>query len=87
MRLRLPAILFFLLAANAPGGAKRPEYPLHRDVTATVFWVGESGNAASAWDDLWEKHFGGVDDPERRRKYRPAPDLLEINGNPPSLRQ
>jgi hypothetical protein len=49
-------------------------YPVHRDVTATVFWVGEprgggssENNALSAWDDRWLAHYGGVDDPLPRR--------------------
>jgi hypothetical protein len=54
--------------------------PLHTQVTATVFWVGESAgpdnaniaNAQSSWDDRWQKHFGGVDDPHRRQGSRPA---------------
>ncbi len=55
-------------------------YPLHRRITATEFWVGEPAdsdnddiaNAQSAWDDLWEQHFGGVDDPASRNGYLPA---------------
>lgn len=54
--------------------------PLHRHVSTTFFWVGEPAdsdngdiaNAASAWDDSWERHFGGVDDPDHRTGYRPA---------------
>ena len=54
-------------------------YPLHT-VTATVFWVGEPAdgdnrfitNADSAWDDQWQEHFGGVDDPDHRAGWRPA---------------
>jgi uncharacterized protein (TIGR01370 family) len=49
-------------------------YRLHTSVSTTEFWVGEPAdsdngfiaNAASAWDDLWETHFGGVDDPTQR---------------------
>jgi hypothetical protein len=55
-------------------------YPVHRDITATVFWVGEPAdddnkdisNAPSAWDDAWLKHFGGVDDPKNRKGLLPA---------------
>ncbi|HLZ71970.1 MAG TPA: hypothetical protein VKV26_18860 [Dehalococcoidia bacterium] len=44
-------------------------YPLHTNIVATVFWVGEifDVNAAdgsqvvSAYDDAWEQHFGGCD--------------------------
>jgi len=49
-------------------------------VTATIFWVGEGAssanggiaNAASAWDDDWLLHFGGVDDPLHRNGYAPV---------------
>ncbi len=53
------------------------EYKIAR---ATVFWVGERGsdengfihNRASAWDEAWEVHFGGLDDPEKRCGYQPC---------------
>jgi len=55
-------------------------YPLHKDISVTYFWVGEAGSAAnsnipnsqSAWDDKWAEHFGGVDDPDNRNGYLPA---------------
>ena len=56
-----------------PADAKR-SYPLHRTITATVFWVGERpGNIASAWDERWSEHFSGYDDPDpsKRLDYRP----------------
>lgn len=44
-------------------------YPLHKNITATVFWVGEpigngssEDNSISAWDDTWEADYGGYDD-------------------------
>jgi hypothetical protein len=50
-----------------------PRYPVHSNVVATVFWVGEpqgngssENNAISAWDDRWQQHYGGFDDPARR---------------------
>mgnify|MGYP000954092961 CR=1 FL=1 len=43
-----------------------------RDILATVFWVGEPGNEAGAWDPRWVRSFGGVDDPKRRRGFLPA---------------
>lgn len=54
-------------------------YPLHTGITATVFWIGEpkgggssKNNALSAWDDEWQTHYGGVDDPVNRNGYYPA---------------
>jgi hypothetical protein len=48
-------------------------HPVHHRVTATVFWIGEpmgagssEDNAVSAWDDAWQAHYGGVDDPGPR---------------------
>jgi len=44
-------------------------YPLHTNITATVFWVGEpvgngssEDNAISAYDDFWQTSYGGYDD-------------------------
>jgi uncharacterized protein (TIGR01370 family) len=63
---------------------------LHTAVSTTTFWVGEPADAdngfipnnASAWDDLWEQHYGGVDDPNSRstnsaHPYWPAFTPLE----------
>ena len=55
-------------------------YPIHTGVSATYFWVGEPAdkdnkdisNAPSAWDDNWQQHFGGVDDPKKRSGFLPA---------------
>ncbi|OFW59648.1 MAG: hypothetical protein A2W01_01090 [Candidatus Solincola sediminis] len=55
-------------------------YPIHTNVTTTYFWVGEGAsadnsyisNSPSAWDELWQQHYGGVDDPNHRNGYYPA---------------
>ncbi len=54
-------------------------YPVHTNITATVFWVGEpvgngssENNAVSAWDDAWQKHFGCFDNFAKRDGYLPA---------------
>ena len=47
---------------------------------ATVFWVGEDAgsdnghipNAMSAWDEEWQAHYGGVDDPSERCGFYPC---------------
>lgn len=53
-------------------------YPVHTNIVATVFWIGEpqgngssENNAMSAWDDEWMKHYGGYDDPVNRNGYHP----------------
>lgn len=55
-------------------------YTLHKDITVTVFWIGEEGssenenipNISSAWDDSWLLSYGGVDEPNSRDGYYPA---------------
>ncbi len=51
-----------------------------KDITATVFWIGEKPSGAnktpnhkSSWDVNWAKNFGGYDnpDPSARSGYRP----------------
>ncbi|MEP7162774.1 MAG: hypothetical protein ABI747_03355 [Candidatus Moraniibacteriota bacterium] len=63
----------------ALGGALNP-FPLHKDIMATLFWVGEEAgkanknisNLPSAWDEEWAKHYGGIDDPKKRDGYFPS---------------
>lgn len=71
LALTLAAAAATAAAASAGGGPAA--YPLHRGITATVFWIGEpkgngssEDNAVSAWDDRWLAHYGGVDDPGPR---------------------
>jgi hypothetical protein len=69
----------------AASGSVSAGGPWHRGIVATVFWVGEDASAdnggianhASAWDDDWVRHFGGVDDPVRRQGGAPAFAPLE----------
>ncbi len=57
----------------------KEKYPVHKDISTTFFWVGEPSdednhfipNKASAWDDEWMKHYGGPDDPEKRKNLLP----------------
>lgn len=56
------------------------KYPLHTNITATIFWVGEQADASnafiandeSAWDSHWKENYGGTDDPNNRNGYYPA---------------
>jgi hypothetical protein len=58
---------------------KTNQYPLHKDITVTFFWVGEKGtdengyipNDQSAWDTNWTEHYGGIDDPYNRKGFYP----------------
>ncbi len=71
-----------------PTPAPAPVLGNHDAVVTTVFWAGESAgddnsyiaNAASAWDEQWEQHYGGVDDPDARSGYLPA--AFTPNENP-----
>lgn len=76
------AVVASAVAGSADGAQRaRPRpYPVHTNITATVFWVGEpvgngssENNALSAYDDLWESHYGGYDDYRtiRRPPYFP----------------
>ena len=62
-----------------PRDSFRAEAEWKRNVTATVFWVGEqptehnpTPNTKSAWDQNWLANFGGCDQPDRRDGYLPA---------------
>ena len=56
------------------------KYPIHKDITATMFYVGEGAssengyisNSPSAWDNHWVYNYGGVDSPDSRDGYYPA---------------
>jgi hypothetical protein len=56
------------------------QYFPHKNITVTYFWAGEEAgadnknisNLPSAWDEQWVKHFGGVDDPNKRTGFFPA---------------
>jgi hypothetical protein len=56
------------------------EYPVHHNVTATVFWAGEGAdgsndyihNRSSAWMTNWVAAYGGVDEPTKRCDYAPC---------------
>ncbi|KPJ70845.1 hypothetical protein AMJ51_00805 [Microgenomates bacterium DG_75] len=55
------------------------KYPLHRNIVATVFWVGEEAteendyitNRESIWDTHWLESYGGVDNPDQRDGWYP----------------
>jgi hypothetical protein len=52
----------------------------HANIMTTVFWVGEAAdgdnayisNAQSAWDEQWQAHYGGYDNPDHRSGANPA---------------
>lgn len=66
-------------ATTSPTPAQEVQ-PNHRNVRATVFWVGEPPdadnanitNVASSWTGNWVKAFGGIDSYTQRCGYNPC---------------
>lgn len=61
-------------------GQGRSAFVFHESIITTTFWVGEAANSdngyiantSSTWDQAWEQHFGGLDDPTHRNNFAPA---------------
>ena len=58
-------------AARAPASAPNVSYPWKKNITSTIFWIGElptqnnpTPNTKSSWDTNWVENFGGYDDPD-----------------------
>lgn len=78
--------------ADRGGGRERndtsegqPEkYPIHKDITATIFWIGEPAdesndhisNVPTAWDTHADRRFGGFDGPAH-----PNGSILDVPRN------
>jgi len=84
-------LLLFLLYGCGGGSSDSEKYYLHKDITVTNFYVGELAsdengyipNVASAWDDIWMWHYGGIDTPdERNQSYVYYPKLFKPTENP-----
>lgn len=75
------------LVSILPLDKNRVSYPLHRNISATVFWVGEEANKSndfidnksSAWASDWVNRYGGVDDPRERCEWRPCDFIPKEN--------
>lgn len=72
------------LSLSGPGG-----YPWKRDVTTTVFWVGELAaehnpvsNDQSAWDSQWSSSYGGYDTPDSSARRNFVPTSFSPRQNP-----
>lgn len=66
----------------------QPSYPWKLNITATVFWIGETPTAnnptpnnKSSWDASWEANYGGYDnpDPAARANYIPKAFIPKQN--------
>jgi hypothetical protein len=71
-----PAATTTAVVTTAPAAKPVSSYPIHTNITATIFWIGEpvgSGstedNSVSAYDDDWLADFGGFDDYRTFRTY------------------
>lgn len=75
----VPTSTAVLPAPGAPNPSQARSYPVHSNIIASMFYVGEPGtndngfipNRASTWDEQWEAHYGGVDDPSHRNGWLP----------------
>jgi len=64
---------------NTKNNENNSKYPLHKDITSTYFYIGEGAtsnndyipNVASAWDENWSIHYGGIDSPNERNESYP----------------
>lgn len=67
------------VSSSTNGASQNISGIVHTGITATYFWAGEGAtndnghisNAASAWDEQWATHFGGIDDPFKRIGLNP----------------
>ena len=84
-------------ASRMPGQAPAQRsrlYPWRKNITATVFWIGEQANGRnptpnlkSSWDQEWMKNFGGYDDPDPEKRvashrtsdFRPKAFIPKLN--------
>lgn len=58
-------------AVRAPASVPNVSYPWKKNITCTIFWIGElptennpTPNTKSSWDTNWVENFGGYDDPD-----------------------
>jgi hypothetical protein len=79
--LHIPDIPFLPFSQNPPSPTPGSSNGFsHQNIISTIFWVGESAdsdngyiaNSASAWDENWQDHYGGIDAPGSRNNYQPA---------------
>ncbi len=71
--------VFLLVVLSGCVDKSSNQYPLHKDISVTIFWIGEEGsnenayisNSQSAWDLNWIDHYGGIDDPSNRVGFYP----------------
>lgn len=74
--------------AGDPAVYQRTQYIWKKNITSTVFWIGEkptqnnpTPNNKSSWDQEWMKNYGGYDnpDPAMRNGYLPRGFTPKLN--------
>ncbi len=98
----LPALVLLLVSYVAltagpqiktPRAPQNPfktiHYPWRKNITATVFWIGEkpttrnpTPNHASSWDTQWQKNYGGFDNPNKAARFNYRPKAFTPRLNP-----
>lgn len=72
-----------------PYELRKTVYPWRKNITATIFWIGEApggrnqtSNHHSSWDREWQKNFGGYDNPDPAARVNYAPKAFKPGLNP-----
>ena len=72
-----------------PAEYKKIVYPWRKNITATIFWIGEkptprnpTPNHASSWDTKWQKNYGGYDNPDPKARATFIPKAFTPKLNP-----
>lgn len=72
-----------------PAEFKKIIYPWRKNITATIFWIGEkpggrntTSNHHSSWDTKWEENYGGYDDPDPAARANYIPKAFKPGLNP-----
>ena len=80
--------------SRLPQTAPNISYPWKKNVTCTIFWIGElptennpTPNTKSSWDQQWVDNFGGYDDPDEGNRiashatgeFRPKAFVPKLN--------
>jgi hypothetical protein len=54
-------------------------YPWKTGITTTMFWIGEKGSTASAWNEGWAKSNDGEDSPSDRNGFATGSHASSVN--------
>jgi len=57
---------------NGDRDKDKVSYTIHKNIKASIFYIGENNSTTSAWDSDWVASYGGEDTPDSRDDYNPA---------------